>query len=382
VRLTTVAVVLCGVLAMAAPSPAAAGSISGTVTAEGGGSIEGVEVCPTPQPYTFETSCVETGPSGQYKLDGLPGSDYIIRFSADRANLRYVSEFYNDKAYSWEADLFNLGPAEDRGLNVALAEGGSISGAVTDETTAQPIADVRACAIDQQGIPRRCSDTGTNGEYQLNGLPGGVYNIEYEGGSRVNYLREFFEDAETWAAATDVTVTAPATTPDIDAELSPGAQILGHVSTVGTGVPRERVFVCADEVDPGEYQGCDLTDSNGDYAIRSLPAGTYLVAFELEYMPFGLIAGQWWQGAATMAEATPIAIAPPETRTGIDGRLPELFPKPKPKPIQVSLIPRTSLPDALKKCKKGFHKKWVKGTKRCVRKHKLLRKNRHRGGKR
>ena len=57
------------------PSDALASSISGTVTASGGVPIPGVEVCPTPQPYTFETSCVETGPTGQYKYDGLQGGN-------------------------------------------------------------------------------------------------------------------------------------------------------------------------------------------------------------------------------------------------------------------------------------------------------------------
>lgn len=45
VRLVTIAVALCGALGMAVPSLAAAGSISGTVSAEGGGPIQGVEVC-------------------------------------------------------------------------------------------------------------------------------------------------------------------------------------------------------------------------------------------------------------------------------------------------------------------------------------------------
>ncbi len=354
---------------LALPSAALASSISGIVTAPGGGPIQGVEVCPTPQPYTFETSCVETGPTGQYKYDGLPGGNYMVHFSAERANLKYVSEFYNDRSYSWEADLFNLGSAEDKALNVELAEGGSIGGVVTDEGTDQPIADIRACAIDHEGIPVRCSNTGPSGEYQLNGLPSGVYDIEYEGGNRVNYLREFYEDAETWAEATDVTVAAPALTPAIDAKLAAGAQILGHVSTVGTGAPLSNEMVCAEEQAPGEYQACDWTDAAGNYAIRSIPAGTYLVAFGIEFLPFGRAVGQWWQGASTAGTATPIAIAPPETRAGIDGQLPARYQPPRPESLQVTLLPAPPTPRALH-CGKGFRKKFVKGKQRCVKVHK------------
>ena len=321
---------------------------------------------------------METDSGGHYELAGLPGGNYIVHFSAWRNNLKYVSEFYNDKHYSFEADLFSLGSAENAALNVELAEGGSISGTVTDENTGLPIEGIFACAIDHEGIPPRCALSNGNGEYKLNGLPSGEYSVEFEGGNRVNYLREFYKDAETWGAATKVGVTAPATTSGIDDELAPGAQILGHVSQVGTGAPLADVFVCALEPAPGERQGCDTTDSEGNYAIRSLEAGTYLVAFELEYLPFGPSAMQWWDGASSEAEANPIEIAPPETRTGIDGQLnKQILPPPEEKPQEGGSAPPPAPvpPPHLKKCRKGFHRKWVDGKKRCVRKH---RHHRHR----
>lgn len=89
VRLTTVAVALCGALGAMAPAMASAGSISGTVTAEGGGAIQGVEVCPRPEPYAFETDCTETDVSGDYRLDGLPAHSYYLRFYTHGNNLNY-----------------------------------------------------------------------------------------------------------------------------------------------------------------------------------------------------------------------------------------------------------------------------------------------------
>jgi hypothetical protein len=359
-----------------APALASAGSISGTVTAEGGGPLQGVEVCPTPS-FAFETVCALTGPGGAYSLTGLPGGAYKIRFSGQPGNLRYVDEFYDDKRYSWEADLIQLGESENATLDVSLAEGGSIDGRVTDEDSGQPIAGIWACAVDSQGIPPRCALTDANGDYILNGIPSGVYSVEYEGGNRVNYLREYYEDAETWAEATDVTVTAPATTDGIDAELSRGGEIFGSVRDPHTGGPSRGVFVCAMELEPGEYQACDTTDSAGAYTLRSLPASSYLVAFGLEYHPWGVSADQWWEGAATAAEADPLIIEPPLAHTGINGwaRSPfwpqELPPESPAVPPSVSVTPPPSL--ALKprprKCKKGFHRKMVKGKKRCVRKH-------------
>jgi hypothetical protein len=358
------------------PALASATSILGTVSAEGGGPLQSVEVCPTPQPYTFEVDCAETDASGNYLLPGLPSGDYQVYFSAWPHNLPYVSEFYDNAHYSWEADLFHFDASQNAVLDVALAPGGSIAGTVSDENTHAPIAGIWACAIDQQGIPPRCALSDADGDYQLNGLPSGTYSVEYEGGNRVNYLREFYEDAQTWAAATDVNIIAPGLTPGIDAELAPGAEILGHVSDPGTGAPSRGVFVCANEQDPGEYQGCDSTDAAGDYAIRSLPAGTYLVAFELEYLPTGLFAKQWWDGVATMAEADPIEIAPPESRTGIDGQATSPFWPQETGGEEHAVLsppPFVSPPPVLKKpwpkCKKGFHRRWAKGKRKCVRKH-------------
>lgn len=364
-------------LAAVVPALAAASSISGTVSDENTHlGIGGVEVCPTPQPYTFEVSCVETDSSGHYSVNGLPGGNYIVNFSAWRNNLKYVSEFYDNKAYGFEADLFAVGSSEAATLDVELAEGGSIAGTVTHEGSGEPIAGIAACAIDEEGIPPRCALSNSSGEYILNGLPSGEYSVEFEGGNRVNYLREFYEDAETWAAATKVSVTAPATTSDIDGKLAPGAEILGHVSQVGTGLPLAGVFVCALEKAPGEREGCDSTDAEGNYAIRSLEAGTYYVAFEREFLPFGPTALQWWNGASSLAEADPIEIAPPESRTGIDGQLNKPIWHPEEHAPEGTPLPPPH-PKPLPKCKKGFHRKLVKGKRRCVRKHHKHRHHRH-----
>jgi hypothetical protein len=280
-----------------------------------------------------------------------------------------VDELYDNERYSWEADLVTIGASEDRsGIDAVLAEGGSIGGTVTDESTGLPISGIWACAIDHEGIPARCSESGPTGAYQLNGLRSGEYSVEYEGGNNVNYLSEFYEDSETWAGAKKVTVTAPALTAGIDAELSPGAQILGRVTDVATGAPLPDIMVCAMEAPPGEYEGCDHTDSNGEYAIRSLPAGTYLVAFEKEYLPFGMQVGQWWDGATSAADATPITIEPPETRSGVDGRLANRYPPPTPEVPVVTIQTQPNAPLA-KKCRKGFRRRTVGGRTRCVRKH-------------
>jgi hypothetical protein len=372
--------ILCGAV-LVVPAMAAASSISGTVTAEGGGPLQGVRVCPTPQPWLFEADCDETDAVGHYELVDLPAAEYRIGFSGASNNLRYVDEFYEDTTDFQEADLIDLEEGENATVDAALAEGGSIAGIVTDETTGLPIAGLFACANDPQSSAGRCAKSNGNGEYIINGLPGSEYIVEFEGFNEVNYLREVYDDVGGWGFATKVTVTGTATTSGVDAELARGAEILGHVSNVATGAPAPGAMVCA--MESGEQQNCDWADSAGNYAIRGLPAGAYLIAFEFEPTFWGNRADEWWQGAESEAEAAPIVIAPPESRSGIDGRVGWLYTPPQ-EPETGGTATASSPPPTAKKpprkCKKGFHRKLVKGKQRCVRKHKKHQ-QRRKGGK-
>jgi Carboxypeptidase regulatory-like domain len=358
-------------LAAAVPALAAAGAISGTVTADGGGPILGVEVCATPSPEAFDTSCDETDAAGEYQLTSLPEAVYSLKFSGDRNNLKYVTEWYDDASFmNW--DLFHLDGDVAVTIDAALAEGGSIAGTLTDESNGQPIAGHWACANDAEGYTTRCAQSNADGEYVINGLPSGEYIVEFEGWGETNYLREVYKDATGWGTATEVPVTVPATTEEIDAQLAPGAQILGRVVD-GAGTPLNDVMVCAYERMPFEQQQCDWSDPAGNYALRALPAGTYVVSFEPGFATGVTFSKQWWQGASSPAEATPITIAPPETRAGVDGQI-EGIPRPgDPGPESPGMPPATQMPIAkrpLPKCKKNFRRKLVKGKSRCVRKHK------------
>jgi hypothetical protein len=366
----------------ALPALAAAASISGTVTDETTDvGIAGIEVCPTPQPYSFEVACTETDSSGHYSLTGLPTANYKLYFSAWLNNLRYVSEYWNDKVSFQDAELVALGSEESRQIDIGLAEGGSVSGTVIDDATKEPIEGLAACAWDTGGFYQRCDKSDATGYYEINGLPSGDYNVEYEGWNQVNYIHEFYEDAETLAQDTKVPVTAPATTSGIDAELARGAEILGHVSEVSSGVPVEGAMVCAppESVPVAESnQNCDWTDAEGNYAIRGLKAGTYVVGFDVGFAgPFGgLGAGQWWKEASTRAEATVLGLTTPQTMTGIDGKVdrsywyqPELPGESPPPPTTGSLFPLSATKTPLPRCRKGFHRKLIQGKKRCVRKH-------------
>jgi hypothetical protein len=389
VRLVTIAVALCGALGMVVPSLAAAGSIAGTVTAEGGGPISGVEVCTQPEPFSFESPCAQTNGSGAYKINGLPAASYHVAFFTYVNDLNYVPESWNDKPLNLAGgDLVPVGATQDvTGIDAELEEGGIIEGSAEDGETLGPAVGVEVCASSFSPVESfACGITGPDGSYAINALTTGEYTVSFEGGNNANYLRRWYDEAEFSSGATKVPVTAgdPPVT-GIDAVLQPGSQVLGRATEAGTGVALKDVEVCVYDplkVPSVEYAGpCDWTDASGNYAIRSLPGSTYKVVFSQEpnsgFILDDTFFEQWWNGVPSVSEATPISLAPPQTATGIDARLTNMIQPPKPQPIGVTIFPRPDFP--AKKCKKGFHKKKVKGKKRCVRKHK---KHHRRGGKR
>lgn len=397
VRLTTIAVTLCGVLGMAVPSFAAAGSISGTVSAEGGGPIQGVEVCTRPEPFSFESPCAQTNGSGEYKIDGLPASSYHVAFFTYAGDLNYVPESYDDEPLNLAGgDVVPVGATENVvGIDAELEKGGIIEGSAEDGETSGPAVGVEVCATSFSPVEYSgCGVTGSDGSYTINALKTGEYTVSFEGWNNANYLKRWYDEAEFSSGATKVPVTAGGPpVSGIDAVLQPGSQVLGRVTEAGTGAALKDVEVCVYDplkVPSVEYAGpCDWTDSAGNYAIRSLPASTYKVVFSqepaAEFILDDTFFEQWWKGVASVNEATPIALTPPQAASGVDAQLVNMIQKPKPEPIQVSFIPLLDGSKPLpRKCRKGFHKKKVKGKVKCVRKHRKGQgkgKGHRRGGK-
>src|SRR3954454_8163981 len=156
------------------------------------------------------------------------------------------------------------------------------------------------------------------------------------------------------------------------ADADPGVQISGRVTEAGTGTPLANVKVCAEEVTPGKGESCVTTDTEGDYGIAGLPAGTYLVAFGVETPPAGeRTVAQWWDGASSREEAVPLVVVAPQIFTGIDGQIGKSEAAPEPAADGGTIVvpgpEPTPSPDLMPlRCKKGFRWQKVDGVKRCV----------------
>lgn len=150
-----------------------------------------------------------------------------------------------------------------------------------------------------------------------------------------------------------------------------GAQVSGTVTQVSSGNGLQNVTVCVEAVAPEKGQVCDATDAEGNYAIAGIPAGTYLVAFGVETAASGpRTVAQWWDGASSPGQATPLTMAPPQIFTGVNAQLGTTSGSkvhngggtilvPGPEPTQPpELTPQ--------RCKKGYRWRKVQGVKRCV----------------
>jgi hypothetical protein len=201
-----------------------AGSISGTVS-YGGQPVSDadIELIDSSGNYVSGT---ETSASGTYTLNGLPPGTYKVEFGTD-TNLAF--QFYTGASTVATATAVTVAAGQNvTGINAALAAGGKIAGTVTDASTKAPVADVRVELLDSTGYELDSTYTNAAGVYTLAGVPTGSYVVEFVtyydfAAGDVNYADQYYNNGDTLAQATKVSVTAGATTSSINAALTTAA---------------------------------------------------------------------------------------------------------------------------------------------------------------
>lgn len=253
---------------------AADGSITGTITKAAGGPA--ANACVSASSATaVELEATTADAGGNYSIAGLGAADdYTVRFSAcGTANL--VSEYYDDKSDIDSADLVTVvDGVPTAGISAELATGGSITGTVTGPGGA-PLDDV--CVQANGPTDTGSAETDAGGDYTIDSLPTGDYEVHFESCIAGALLSEYYDDKPTAATADLVAVTAGTPTPNIDAELALGGTISGTATGPG-GAPLEDL--CVSAADAGfDNAGSAVTDAAGDYTIAGLHAASYKVKF-------------------------------------------------------------------------------------------------------
>ncbi|MGB0120212.1 MAG: carboxypeptidase regulatory-like domain-containing protein [Solirubrobacterales bacterium] len=319
------------------------GSISGKMIWSAGGGTAGFA-------RAFSTVCLQTvsvfdssgnsagssvfasaADGGSYRFERLRTGDYRVFFhigcgSGDPetgiiTGAGSASEYYKDKKTLATATPVPVVAGLDTPNIDGVVGGpdGSISGTVTN-SMGDPLGGicVKATRPNANGGSAR---TDLNGQYKIPGLADADYQIGFEpcSDSEHNVLGEFYDDAETAAGATLVSVTDESDTAGIDAELAKGGSISGVISIADDPLG----YFCVLAYDStGTKVRSGHSESDGSYTIVGLPTGSYRLRFHDCFDNYGqTILPEYFDDVAKLSEATPIQVTAGSDTPNIDARL-------------------------------------------------------------
>lgn len=242
---------------------------------------------------------VQTDTDGRYILQGLRSGRYRLRF--------YIGKPQVDAPIVASRVVSVTAPHMVSGIDVALVQGGAISGRVT-APDGTPIADVWVSATNGPNETTGAA-TGPDGRYAIYGLDSAQYKIEFYHNQRLAAAR-----------ANTVAVVAPKTTSGVDAVLRYGGVISGTV-TNPDGMPVSDVSVTLINASSGEtLYNVARTNLAGEYITPpTLKDGAYFV----RVMPPRssgpcVLAFNYYGNAATTATATRVEVKGSAAVSGID----------------------------------------------------------------
>lgn len=281
------------------------GSISGTVTGEGGAPVVGAFVSASGPGGGYDY----TDSAGEYTISGLPSGSYTLRAgpSSDTVNLVEA-----------EAAAAVAAPDDTAGVDLALAPGGTLTGLVTGPGGG-PLQGITVYLSNEDGSYQRYVSTNAAGIYTATGMPSGQYRVLFRPSS---YIPEAYDDHPDFGLADRVQVTAPNTVSGIDAALAAGGAIRGRVTEAGSGAPIKDVFVEVLDADGGRV-GTAFTAADGTYTIPAvLPTGGYKVRFNADDRFASCAYVTEYSGDTTdLAQAALVSVTAPGTTAGVDAAM-------------------------------------------------------------
>jgi hypothetical protein len=289
-------------------------TVEGTVTAAGGGPLEGVEVHLQPTEGGFAGATI-TDSEGDYAITGLRPGGYTVQFVPTVGN--YAGLYYDGKSQVGEADAITVAGGVTRtGVDASLSPGASIAGTVTDKQTGAPARGVQVTIEPTEGGESLSTTTSEDGSYSLSGLAPGNYLVAFEP-DESQFLGQYYEEAEDAASADQATVPAGTSVEGIDAALTQSATISGEVSSAATGNPIEGAEVSVQSTDGGVVRTA-TSGEGGSYSVTGLPSGPYTVEFRAEGQDY---LGQFYAGELTVESAQTLTVAVGESLGGVDAAL-------------------------------------------------------------
>ncbi len=222
----------------------------------------------------------ETDQGGTYVLLGLDPGTYFVTASGSG----YAQELYRDLPCDDPCDVTAGTPlAVDfdqrlEGIDFALDPPSSITGAVVDAATGQPIPGVRIQVWNTAGEVHDGYDTSDGaGHWEVGGLVRGTYFVTAESDAYFDVLYDGLPCPYARCdptAGTPVAVAAGAETAGIDFALTLGAVVSGVLTDAATGESLDTSVMLWDENGDPLFS----TSAFGSYEIVGLATGTYYLS--------------------------------------------------------------------------------------------------------
>ncbi|MFQ5706197.1 MAG: carboxypeptidase regulatory-like domain-containing protein [bacterium] len=243
-----------------------------------------------------------TNDDGAYTVKGLRTGSYVVQVIAEG----FFSEFFDNVRNRDEATLVEVvSPNDTSGIDFFLepfAETkGTIAGRVTSEKDEAAILGALVIAVSPEDLFPHITFTGPRGNYHLTNLnPGKYFVFSWAFG----FIGEFYDDAKVFREADPVFVEAGSVTDGINFALTPLHRpglhtIRGQVRSAETGDPIAGVLVHG-QIE-NDVQVNAVTNSDGNFLLADVPAGTYKIrATGIGYAD-GYFGGSSVDNAATVA---------------------------------------------------------------------------------
>ena len=211
----------------------------------------------------------------------------------------------------------------------AVAGTGSIEGAVRDAAKGTGIVGIEVCAFtfgsfeeeEEEEGGLHCALTIAGGYYAINRLPAGEYIVEFSTpfNGTLDYITQYWEEAKTLEESFPVEVATGQRVGGIDASLSKGGEVEGHV-TGARGGSLADIEVCAWGV-ISDATACARTNSSGTYLITGLPTGSFKVGFRPEPESGLNYITQFYDEETSYASADPIDVKAEQKKEDVDAAL-------------------------------------------------------------
>jgi hypothetical protein len=252
-----------------------------------------------------------TGKSGRYAMTGLAPGRYQVEFSSCSSQ-QYAPQWYRGQVSESRATLVRVaGGATTAGIDATVKAGGSISGIVRSGVTHRPVAGIGVIAIDEATGNEGVGFSGKGGSFVIEDLPPGKYLLTYIA------LHGMLAPTE---GSHPVLVTVGRTARARVVTMSEGGAISGTVSSgsPAAGVAESCVLIQSASSSSVSAEG--LTEADGSYEAKGLPAGNYVAYFGDPFCSLGGdgLAPQWYSGAQDRAGATPITVTAGIVTSAID----------------------------------------------------------------